>query len=124
MQAPPPRSMNNGVAPTDLKARTGLSTPPGRIREAAAKSFSEDEERERFFRSIQDDSRRPECHRQFPTATCNRARGEFWRERVLERAEAIEVTDLNTEPRRRARRYTELIWPADSAVRRWARAAR
>jgi hypothetical protein len=33
--------MNTGVAPTALKARTGLSTPPGRIREAAVKSFSE-----------------------------------------------------------------------------------
>src|SRR4029453_2036976 len=77
-----------------------------------------------FSGAFRDDSTGPECHRQFPTATCNRARGEFWRERVLERAEAIEVTDLNTEPRRRARRYTELIWPADSAVRRWARAAR
>jgi hypothetical protein len=29
------------VAPTDLNARTGLSTPPGRIRDAAANSFSD-----------------------------------------------------------------------------------
>jgi hypothetical protein len=31
--------MKMGVPPTDLKARTGLSTPPGRISEARSKSF-------------------------------------------------------------------------------------
>ena len=35
------RGQNSGVAPTDLNARTGLSTPPGRIREAAANSRSD-----------------------------------------------------------------------------------
>jgi hypothetical protein len=44
--------MNNGDPPTALKARTGLSTPPGRMRDAAAKSFSERGERDRFRRSI------------------------------------------------------------------------
>src|SRR5690349_5221036 len=39
--APAARLMNNGDAPTDLNARTGLSTPPGRIREAAANSSSD-----------------------------------------------------------------------------------
>src|SRR6266536_2519866 len=33
--------MNSGDAPTDLKARTGLSTPPGRILRARAKSLVE-----------------------------------------------------------------------------------
>src|SRR4029450_3471852 len=41
MYAPRPRSMNSGDAPTDLKARTGLSTPPGRMSTARAKSFDE-----------------------------------------------------------------------------------
>ena len=31
MRAPAARRMNSGDAPTALKARTGLSTPPGRI---------------------------------------------------------------------------------------------
>jgi hypothetical protein len=33
--------MKSGVAPTDLNARTGLSTPPGRMRHAEVKSFSD-----------------------------------------------------------------------------------
>jgi hypothetical protein len=33
--------MKSGLAPTALKARTGLSTPPGRMRDAAANNFSE-----------------------------------------------------------------------------------
>jgi len=33
--------MKSGVPPTDLNARTGLSTPPGRMRDAAANSFSD-----------------------------------------------------------------------------------
>jgi hypothetical protein len=33
--------MKMGVAPTDLNARTGLLTPPARIRDADAKSFSD-----------------------------------------------------------------------------------
>src|SRR4051812_22808510 len=37
--APDARLMNSGEPPTDLKARTGLSTPPGRSWEARAKSF-------------------------------------------------------------------------------------
>jgi hypothetical protein len=41
MRAPLARSMNTGVAPTDLNARTGLFTPPGRIRDDATKSFSD-----------------------------------------------------------------------------------
>src|ERR1700682_1031892 len=36
--APRARRMNSGDAPTDLNARTGLSTPPGRIFVARAKS--------------------------------------------------------------------------------------
>jgi hypothetical protein len=35
---PLPRVTNSGVAATDLNARTGLSTPPGRIRDAASNS--------------------------------------------------------------------------------------
>ena len=31
--------MKRGVPPTDLNARTGLSTPPGRIATACSKSF-------------------------------------------------------------------------------------
>src|SRR5947209_17512983 len=31
MRAPDARRMNSGVAPTALNARTGLSTPPGRM---------------------------------------------------------------------------------------------
>jgi hypothetical protein len=31
--------MKSGVPPTDRNARTGLSTPPGRIFRARAKSF-------------------------------------------------------------------------------------
>src|SRR2546426_10247023 len=34
MCAPEARRMNSGEAPTDLNARTGLSTPPGRMRHA------------------------------------------------------------------------------------------
>jgi hypothetical protein len=41
MWAPRPFSTKIGVPPTDLNARTGLFTPPGRMRVAAAKSFSE-----------------------------------------------------------------------------------
>src|SRR5258707_15156887 len=36
--APEPRVTKSGVPPTDLNARTGLSTPPGRMREARVKS--------------------------------------------------------------------------------------
>src|SRR2546428_13622434 len=36
-RAPDARLMKSGAAPTDLKARTGLSTPPGRICCARAK---------------------------------------------------------------------------------------
>jgi hypothetical protein len=36
--APEPRVTKSGVPPTDLNARTGLSTPPGRTREARWKS--------------------------------------------------------------------------------------
>jgi hypothetical protein len=39
--APEARRMNSGAPPTDVKARTGLSTPPGRIWLARAKSFLE-----------------------------------------------------------------------------------
>ena len=39
--APDARLMKSGAPPTDLKARTGLSTPPGRIALARAKSFWE-----------------------------------------------------------------------------------
>ena len=35
------RAMKSGVAPTALKARTGLSTPPGRTRDAAVKRRSD-----------------------------------------------------------------------------------
>src|ERR1035437_2665529 len=38
---PLPLTMKGGVPPTDLKARTGLSTPPGRYFWASLKSFSE-----------------------------------------------------------------------------------
>jgi hypothetical protein len=41
MCAPRPRTMKSGVAPTAANARTGLSTPPGRMREAAANNFSD-----------------------------------------------------------------------------------
>jgi hypothetical protein len=37
--APAARVMNSGAPPTDVKARTGLSTPPGRMELARAKSF-------------------------------------------------------------------------------------
>src|SRR3954469_21288307 len=37
MREPDARRMNSGAAPTDLNARTGLSTPPGRIDCARAK---------------------------------------------------------------------------------------
>jgi len=40
--------MKSGEALTDLNARTGLSTPPGRMRDAAAKSCSDRGERDRF----------------------------------------------------------------------------
>src|SRR5438093_13716685 len=40
--------MNSGVAPTDLNARTGLSTPPGSSRDAAANSRSDCLYRPRF----------------------------------------------------------------------------
>src|SRR6476661_8577837 len=40
-RAPAARLMNSGEPPTDLKARTGLSTPPGRMALARAKSFWE-----------------------------------------------------------------------------------
>src|SRR5262245_47116717 len=40
-RAPEARLMKSGAAPTDLKARTGLSTPPGRIRCARAKSAAD-----------------------------------------------------------------------------------
>jgi hypothetical protein len=39
MTAPAPLVMNSGEPPTAWKARTGLSTPPGRIWLARAKSF-------------------------------------------------------------------------------------
>ena len=39
MRAPDARRMKSGVAPTDLNARTGLSTPPGRIFVARVNSF-------------------------------------------------------------------------------------
>src|SRR5512142_1933766 len=41
--APAPRRMNTGEPPTALKARTGLSTPPGRICWARAKSLADRE---------------------------------------------------------------------------------
>src|SRR5262249_62115023 len=41
MRAPAARRMNSGVAPTDLNARTGLSTPPGRIACARANRRAE-----------------------------------------------------------------------------------
>src|SRR5260370_41673944 len=37
MREPAARRMNSGEAPTALKARTGLSTPPGRMRSAREK---------------------------------------------------------------------------------------
>jgi hypothetical protein len=52
MRAPLARAMKSGVPPTDLNARTGLSTPPGRMRDAAAKSRSERGYRERFDLNI------------------------------------------------------------------------
>jgi hypothetical protein len=39
--APDARRMNSGVAPTALNARTGLSTPPGRILCARVKSLED-----------------------------------------------------------------------------------
>src|SRR5438093_9532443 len=45
MWAPEARRMKSGAAPTALNARTGLSTPPGRICCARAKS-----ERDRLMR--------------------------------------------------------------------------
>ena len=39
MRAPEARLMNSGEAPTDLNARTGLSTPPGRIASARVNNF-------------------------------------------------------------------------------------
>src|SRR5439155_7753310 len=44
-RAPRARAMNNGRPPTALKARTGLSTPPGRIRSAREKRFRDFEMR-------------------------------------------------------------------------------
>src|SRR5213593_5235612 len=41
MWAPAARRMNSGSAPTDVNARTGLSTPPGRIRCAREKRREE-----------------------------------------------------------------------------------
>src|SRR5215212_11830242 len=41
IRAPEARRMNSGEASTALNARTGLSTPPGRICWARAKSFDE-----------------------------------------------------------------------------------
>ena len=49
--APCARATNTGVPPTALNARTGLSTPPGRIRDAAANSFSERAYLDRFRRT-------------------------------------------------------------------------
>src|SRR5436190_18073594 len=40
-RAPLARLMKRGDAPTDLKARTGLSTPPGRILIADANNLAE-----------------------------------------------------------------------------------
>src|SRR5712691_1718750 len=42
---PRARAMNNGRPPTALKARTGLSTPPGRIRSAREKRLRDFEMR-------------------------------------------------------------------------------
>src|SRR4030095_111183 len=47
---PEARRMKSGAPPTELKARTGLSTPPGRMPLARAKSFLE--VRGRFMRAI------------------------------------------------------------------------
>src|SRR5438093_6689513 len=52
-RAPRARAMNNGRPPTALKARTGLSTPPGRIRSAREKRFR-DFERRIFTRTQKD----------------------------------------------------------------------
>jgi hypothetical protein len=41
MYAPDALRMKSGVPPTALNARTGLSTPPGRICWARAKSFAD-----------------------------------------------------------------------------------
>src|SRR5437868_15454306 len=41
MREPAARVMNNGAAPTDLNARTGLSTPPGIIACARVKRRAE-----------------------------------------------------------------------------------
>ena len=47
--------MKSGSPPTALKARTGLSTPPGRIFCARAKSFADVDQRGFFMGVVVDD---------------------------------------------------------------------
>src|SRR5215831_1029492 len=54
IREPDARRMNSGEAPTDLNARTGLSTPPGRIACARAKRRVE---RVCFMDSLPDSNR-------------------------------------------------------------------